>query len=281
VQEEGQEGRDGQEVQEEEGTLIMARRGALTLFASLALAVALLPAAASAETRTFVNNTDLFADDGANAIFGPANEYPSSIVISGVPGTVTKATVTVLNLGSGNADDIDMAITGPNSQKVMLMSDACGAGLAGEDWTFDDAAPTFLSDNGPCASNQTASFKPSNYLPPPGTEVDDMNVPPQGAPNAPAPPYLNKLSFLAGGSPNGSWNLFVRDDNATVFGFSISAWVLTLDVKPPAAATAPPATLTSTPQPSEQAQAPKRCKKKKVKKSAAAAKKKCKKKKQR
>jgi hypothetical protein len=274
VQEEEKEGQEGgrrqEEVQEEEEALIMARGRALTLFASLALTVALLPAAAGAETRTFVNNTDLFTKDGTG-IFGPANEYPSSTVVSGVPGTVTKATVTVLSLGSGNADDIDMAMTGPNGQTVMLMSDACGGLLAGEDWTFDDAAPTFLSDNGPCANNQTASFMPSNYLPPPATEVDDMNVPPGGASNAPAPPYLNKLSFLAGGSPNGSWDLFVRDDNPMVFGFDIDAWVLTLDVQPPATQPGnPPAPSPSTP-------VKKKCKKKKHKKAAAA--KKCKKKK--
>jgi hypothetical protein len=275
VQEEKEEEQEGggrqEEVQEEkEEALIMARRRALMLFASLALAAALLPATARAETRTFVNNTDLFTKDGTG-IFGPAIEYPSSTVVSGVPGTVTKATVTVLTLGSGNADDIDMMITGPNGQTVMLMSDACGAGLAGEDWTFDDAAPSFLSDNGPCANNQTASFQPSNFGGDPLS--DDMNVAPQGAPNAPAPPYLNKLSFLAGGSPNGSWDLFVRDDDPMVFGFSIDAWVLTLDVQPAATQPSnPPATATTVPAPAK-----KKCKKKKHKKAAAA--KKCKKKK--
>jgi hypothetical protein len=278
-EEEGQEGGGSQEVQEEERTLIMARRGTLTLFASLAMAVALLPAAAGAETRTFVNNTDLFADDGGQNIVGPANEYPSSIVVSGVPGTVTKATVTMLDLDSANADDIDMAITGPNGRTVMLMSDACGDGVSEHDWTFDDAALTFIPDLD-CPGSQDASFKPSNYVPPPGTEVDDLSAPPLGAPNAPAPPYLNKLSFLAGGSPNGSWNLFVRDDDPGVIGFTINAWVLTLDVKPPAAApvTPPPATVTSTPPPAGQAPATKKCKRKKGKKPSAAAAKKCKKK---
>jgi hypothetical protein len=269
-------------VQEEEAALIMRRFGPLTLFVSLASTLALLPAAASAETHTFLDTTDLFPTGGA-LTEGPANEYPSSIVVSGVPGTVTKATVTVLDLGSSSPDDIDMVMTGPNGQAVLVMSDVCGENpktLTNEDWTFDDAAPTFLSDGGPCAPNQTASFKPSNNL---GPLDDDLSAPPLGASNAPAPPYLNKLSFLAGGSPNGSWNLFVRDDNAVGFnGFGISAWELTLDVKSPAAApvTPPPATLTSTPQPSGQAQAPKKCKRKKTKKpSAAAAGKKCKKKK--
>jgi hypothetical protein len=251
----------------------MARRRYLTLFASLAVAVALLPAAASAETRTFLNTTDLGPTGGA-LTEGPANEYPSSIVVSGVSGTVTKATVTVIRLGSASGDDIDMLMTGPNGRAVLLMSDVCGENpntLTNEDWTFDDAAPTFLSDGGPCAPNQTASFKPSNFGGDP--LLDDMNVAPLGAPNAPAPPYLNKLSFLAGGSPNGSWNLFIRDDNAVGFnGFGLPAWALTLDVQPPATPGTPPLT-PATPV----APAKKKCKKKKNGKKAAAAKK-CKKK---
>jgi len=269
----------------------MSRRHTLTLIVSFAFAVALLPASASAETRTFLNTADL-DPSGSGALSGPATDYPSSIAVSGVPGTVTKARVTVINLNSASGDDIDMAMTGPNGKTVMLMSDACGVNpntLLNEDWTFDDAAPTFLSDNGPCAPNQTASFKPSNFEDP---GLDDLSAPPLGAANGPAPPYLNKLSFLAGGSPNGSWNLFVRDDNNAGFvGFGTRAWALTLDVKPPVVpATTPPAATptptptaipiaTSTPPPAGQAQAGKKCKRKKGKKpSAAAAKKKCKKK---
>ena len=47
---------------------------------------------------------------------------------------------------------------------------------------------------------------------------------------------MNKLAALAGGSPNGSWELFVLDDNsACCFGVSIdSGWALTLEVEPPA-----------------------------------------------
>jgi hypothetical protein len=260
--------------EEEEEAVIVFRRRTLTIIVSFAFAVMLLPAFAGADTRTFTNTQNL-GPSGSNASSGPAKQYPSSIVVSGVPGTVTKVTVTLVDLASASGDDIDMAMRGPNGQTVMLMSDACGESpndLAGEDWTFDDAAPTFLSDNGPCTHSQTASFMPSNYLPPPGTEVDDMNVAPLGAPNAPAPPYLNKLSFLAGGSPNGSWALFVRDDNATGFvGFSIPAWTLTLEVQPPATqSNNPPAPSPSTPAKK------KKCKKKKGKAAVA---KKCKKKK--
>jgi hypothetical protein len=247
------------------------KRGArrICLLAAALLAAALFPAAARAETRTFLNSTDLFPTGGA-LTEGPANEYPSSIAVSGLSGTVTKVTVKVIGYASASPDDTDMAIVGPNGQAVMLMSDACGLNpitAANDDWTFGDSAPTFLSDNGPCGNNQEASVKPSNY------ENPDNDALTTGG--GPAGPYLNKLSFLAGGSPNGAWNLFVFDDNPGFHGFDTSAWALNLDIQPPPPATpaAPQATAQSAP-----TLTLKKCKKKGKKRSAGAAKK-CKKKK--
>jgi hypothetical protein len=241
----------------------MARPRALMFLATLVLAVALAPAAASAATHTFVNSTTL-GPPGDAGTFGPANNYPSSIVVSGVPGEVTKATVTVLGLDSANADDIDMAIVGPNRQAVMLMSDVCGSALSNDDWTFDDDAATFLSDAGPCSSGQDASFLPSN---PGDPSLDDLT--PGGGPPQ---PYLNSLSFFKGAPANGTWNLFVTDDNAGFLGFAIDAWQLTLEVEPPAAPLTPTSPAATPPA------AAKACKRKKGKKGTAAAAKKCKKK---
>ena len=78
-----------------------------------------------------------------------------------------------------------MVITGPNGQKVMLMSDACGENpntLVNEDWTFEDAAQTFVPNGGPCAAGQAVSFKPSNYL---GSAPEPDDLSPGGGP---APP---------------------------------------------------------------------------------------------
>jgi hypothetical protein len=199
----------------------------LFLLAPLALLlVALAPGLARAETHTFLDTTDLFpADQG---VFGPATVYPSTIPVSGIPGTVTKVTVTLLDFGPGRPDDTDIGIRGPNGETVMLISDACGeAKINNSDWTFDDSAPTFVSNNGPCASNQTASFKPSNYLGG-APEPDDLSV--EGGPEG---PYLNALSFLSGDSPNGSWELFALDDDLMTTGLFLSGWALTLEVEPP------------------------------------------------
>ncbi len=144
--------------------------------------------------------------------------------------------MTLIGYSSASPDDTDAVIVGPNGQKVMLVSDACGVNpntLDDENWTFDDSASTFISDAGPCDSFQDASFKPTNYENP-----DDDDLTPGGGP---AGPYLNSLSLLAGGSPDGDWKLFVFDDNPSFHGFDLSAWALHLEIQPPPpAAPTPP-----------------------------------------
>jgi hypothetical protein len=233
------------------------KRGArrLCLLAAALFIAALVPAPARAETRTFLDTTSLFPNGGA-LTEGPANDYPSSIAVSGLSGTVTKVTVSVIGYDSTSPDDTDMAIVGPNGQPVMLLSDACGLNPMteeGNNWIFDDSAPTFLSDNGPCGNFQEASVKPTNYENP-----DDDDLTPSGGPTG---PYLNSLSLLAGSTPNGTWNLFVFDDNSSFHGFDISAWALTLEIQPPPAAPAAPQAT------GQQAAALAKCKGKKSKKA--------------
>jgi hypothetical protein len=217
---------------------------------------------AAADPHTFVKAEALYPVGGAGEV-GPAKHFPSTISVSGVPGTVTNATVTIFIARLSNPDDDDIAITGPNGQQVMLMSDACGlTGVDIADWTFTDTAETFVSNGGPCDTLGFGeqSFKPSNYL---GNspEPDDMS-----ASGGPAGPFLNALSFLTGGSANGDWKLWVLDDDATNgAGFALNGWSLTLDVQPPATAAGPAGTVAK----------PTKCKKRRA---AAAKKKRCRKK---
>jgi hypothetical protein len=218
---------------------LLASRLALALGVLVAL-----PTGAQAATLTFANPTGLGPTGGAGN-FGPANAYPSTISISGIAGTVTDVNVSLLS--TILSDDADIVVRGPNGQQVLLISDACRSGTSQRgNWIFDDSAPGFVSRPGPCSPDfpTQQSFRPSNYLPQPGdpndesTEPDDLSV----APGGPAPPYVNNLAVLAGGSPNGSWELFALDDNSLKgVGFSISSgWALTLEVEPPPPA-GPPA----------------------------------------
>ncbi len=203
---------------------------ALLVICLLLLAAPLVTGASAAETRTFLNIGQEFPTGNSNGLFGPATNYPSTIAVAGVPGTVTKVTATVIALGSSSPDDIDMALVGPDGAQVMLMSDACGLSpmtLSEATFTFDDAAGTFLSDNGPCTSGAPQTVKPSNYENP---ELDNFSKEGGGPP----PPYTNQMSALAGGSPDGAWKLFVLDDNPGGFvGFTFPAWSLSLTVEPP------------------------------------------------
>jgi hypothetical protein len=188
------------------------------------LALALAPVA-RADTHTFLD-TDVIFPEQPIGIFGPANDYPATIEASDVPGRVTGATVTLIQLDSGSGDDIDMALEGPEGQQVMLMSDACGIGkpLDDEVWTFEDAAPTFLSDNGPCAAGEHKGYRPTNYEP----ESDDFG------PDGPEGPFLNQLAAFDGSGAEGDWSLYVTDDTDEYFGYEFFGWALTLETEPPA-----------------------------------------------
>src|SRR5262249_1072776 len=72
---------------------------------------------------------------------GKATPYPSTIVVSGLTGTVYKVTATLNNLSHGAAADLDVLLVGPKGQSVLLMSDAAaGFVVSGVSLTFDDDA---------------------------------------------------------------------------------------------------------------------------------------------
>jgi hypothetical protein len=215
--------------------------------AALLSAVALLlvmpgPAVAHAETRSFTHLETLFASEEGKTV-GPANHYPSTIDVSGIQGTVTKVSVSTIDLASQFGDDIDMLLLGPNGVRVMLMSDSCGTSIFDhEDWTFEDAAPGYLPDKGPCASGQQTSFRPTNYEEPGPAGIDNF-VPGGG----PAGPYETALFLFDGSSPDGNWELFMRDDTPNELpGFELAGWTLNLEIQPPPEPSpSPTATVTS------------------------------------
>ena len=149
--------------------------------------------------------------------FGPASSYPSFILVSGLAGTVTKATVTVSNLSHAFPDDLDILLVGPNGWNVLLMSDAGGAGdLADVTLTFDDAAAEPLPDDTQLYSGlyRPTDYPPSELLPAP----------------APAGSYGSSLAVFNGTDPNGVWKLFVYDDSDGDAGVVGNGWSLRIAV---------------------------------------------------
>jgi subtilisin-like proprotein convertase family protein len=161
------------------------------------------------------------------AIGAPAAPYPSSIVVSGAPTTITKLTMTIKNFTHTFPDDVDLLLVSPTGRKMIVMSDAGGSTIATNlNIILDDDATSLLPDSTGIASG---TFKPSNY---PGAE--DLFPPP-----APAGPYLNSqtggtdtlasaFTGVDGGNPNGRWNLYVTDDANMESGNINGGWEITL-----------------------------------------------------
>jgi sugar lactone lactonase YvrE len=164
----------------------------------------------------------------AGILFGPfgSDPYPSSITVSGLAGTVSKVTVTLRDLRLQSPDRADLAflLVGPRGQSSILMSgvgmDGVGKSLT---LTFDDAAPSSLTNN-----PASGTYKPS--------PLDPGPLPPP----APAGPYGTTLSVFNGTSPNGEWKLYAVNSNdgpsvCTILGegcAELGGWSLTITTTP-------------------------------------------------
>lgn len=213
-------------------------------FIGLCLVVCAGVAAAPAGAATFTNSTPI-----AGSGDGVPTPYPSTISVSGQPGTTTNVQVR-FTIAVAAWRDIDALLTGPGGNSI-LMSDVCGSNASsaiGVNLTFDDAAPASLFPTCP-PTPPSGSYRPTNY-----DTVDSF-------PGV-APPYLLGLGNFRGVSPNGAWQLYIFDDTVGD-DFTINGW--TLDLTTTGAPPASPVTK-------------KKCKKK-HKRSASSAKKRCKKKK--
>ncbi|HVE57257.1 MAG TPA: FG-GAP-like repeat-containing protein [Pyrinomonadaceae bacterium] len=147
---------------------------------------------------------------------GTANPYPSDIQLAGLTGLVTGVTVNLENFSHTSPDDVDILLVAPNGRKIVLMSDV-GGGTAVNNlsMTFTDAATASLPDNAPLTSG---IFKPTNF-----DETDTFPSPaPQGNPTGGA------LGAFYGTNPNGTWSLYVVDDNGDNAGTISGGWNLDL-----------------------------------------------------
>ena len=160
----------------------------------------------------------------ASGTEGVANPYPSAILVSGLTGSITDVNVTISGLSHTFPDDIDVLLVGPGSQKILLMSDAGGPhDVTNINLTFDDAA-SLLLPNGDALTSGT--FKPTNYTGNGGP--NDLFPSP-----APVGPYGSLLSTFNGTNPNGTWSLFVFDDEGGDVGRITNGWSLDISTAVP------------------------------------------------
>ena len=152
---------------------------------------------------------------------GAAAPYPSALSVAGLPGRLESVRVTLHGLRHPFPDDLDVLLVAPDGRGVVLMSDAGGGGgVSGVELTFDDAATNGLPDTNGLTSG---SWRPTNH---------------EGAADefpAPAPEGVRGLTLgsLAGGNPNGTWQLFVVDDFFLDGGSIDGGWTLALTTTTP------------------------------------------------
>lgn len=136
--------------------------------------------------------------------------FPSIVKVSGLPRGITDVDVTLRGLTHDYAADLDVRLVAPDGTSVTLVSDVSeGQAVNDATVTLDDEAP------GPLPADST--LVSGRYSP---RDIDGGSDP---GPDLPA--GASQLLAFDGKDPNGSWQLFIADDD---FGFEgrLGSWSL-------------------------------------------------------
>ena len=218
----------------------------LTIFALITMTVVRpdpVEAAGQADSAAvvFSNSAPIAPVDRPNNNAGsdpglpPAGSYPSTITVAGLSGPITKVTVSFA-LTSTWPDDVDILLVGPTGVKVLLMSDAGNSGnITSRQLVFDQAAATTVPDTGTDANPLPAgTYRPTNLIGLSTVEPSGQdNFPQAGGLQAfPAQPTLDDFN---GTDPNGTWSLYVVDDQAIDTSSLPSGWSIDITAGAPVA----------------------------------------------
>jgi len=215
--------------------------------AGLALLALIAPCVGAQPTVEFTNTDPIEINTRESApIDGRvrpvrATPYPSTINVSGflASETIDKVTVTLHGLFHEVPDDIDILLVGPHGQNILILSDA-GGGWAidpelGVSITLDDDAAGPLPDDDALVAGR---FQPTNHVeddaPDVFPEPQDDNGVPLGP--APIPSPATELAVFSGTRPNGTWELYVMDDDVLDAGKIAGGWSLVIRAGTPLAA---------------------------------------------
>jgi subtilisin-like proprotein convertase family protein len=168
----------------------------------------------SCSTNGVLNHLPSFSETTAS---GPAEFYPQSVQVQGVLGHVQKVTVSIDNMSHPRPDDLDILLVGPSGESVILLSDSGGGfGLsapAGVDLVIADNAASAFPDS---AQISSGSYRPTNF-----GAADVFPAP------APAGGHADNLGAFYGIDPNGTWSLYVVDDETGERG-QVARWCINL-----------------------------------------------------
>jgi hypothetical protein len=156
---------------------------------------------------------------------GTTTPYPSPIVVSGLTnGKIVDVNLILRNVSHTWPEDVDILLAATHlSGNALVMADAGGnTPVTNFTLTLDDQATNQLPFNAALVNG--ASYRPANHTDDDGS----TDVFPSPAPAATG----TSLATFNGQNPNGTWQLFVRDDFAAGENGSIAGgWTLDMLVE--------------------------------------------------
>jgi hypothetical protein len=133
--------------------------------------------------------------------------YPTRILVSGLAGTINKVTVELNGLSHLFPDDIDMMLSGPNGNSLVLFSDVgSSTAVNGLDLVLDSSAAQALPD---ATALSAGTFRPSDFQV--GTDVFAAPAP---RTNAFSASTSSLETVFANSNGNGFWTLYTTNDSA-------------------------------------------------------------------
>jgi uncharacterized repeat protein (TIGR01451 family) len=169
---------------------------------------------------TFWNTNEIAIPNSSYILeSGPANPYPSTILVSNVTGTISEVGVTISNMAHTYPNDVGMMLIGPSGEaSTLMMSAAAGSAMFGVTFTLDPTASAPLPASG--------DILPGAYLPEEYQPVFLFT-------NAPVTAAAANLAVFDGLAPNGTWSLYVYDGVNGDDGYIANGWSLTITTSTP------------------------------------------------
>jgi len=182
---------------------------------------------------SFTNSSNITINDATTCCVGnPATPYPSTIPVSGLLGDIDDVAVTLNGFSHSFPEDVSVLLVGPSPGNLAFlpMSHTGGGGPGESNITFvlDDFGGTQVPD---------ANFQSSMYKP---VAIDNgitvgFPAPAPGSWATPAPVGAATFGSIYNGTdPNGTWSLYVIDDDPADSGSISGGWTLTFRLKCPA-----------------------------------------------
>jgi subtilisin-like proprotein convertase family protein len=165
-------------------------------------------------TRTFSNTGQINIPGN-----GKATPYPVLISVGGFKkGKIKDVDIELHNVSHTFPDQIDILLVAPGGRNTLLMSDVGGNDpIDNVELRIDDQAPAGFPNQSQIV---TGSFRPTN-----DGGLDTFPAP------APLTGSTVSLSVFNGQNPNGTWQLFVKDDNNMDNGDIAGGWELEITAK--------------------------------------------------